>query len=173
MSTLLLLPRQPASRVVWLVAGRCVSFAGPLLPAAPRADGSAELAARSPPAALFPILKGSRWGFIDRSGRVVIPPRFESIVAAESDGEDRSARGGRGKPDELFMARSVEPETTAIVAVKSRGKWGFADRQGRLLTPRFDQVGVFSEGLAPVRQGALWGFVGTSGTLDVPLRFEH
>src|SRR5262249_7580418 len=122
---------------------------------------------------LFPVLERHRWGFIDRSGRVVVPTRFESIVATESGEVDGSAGGLRGDPDELFMAPSVEPQTTAIVAVRSRGKWGFVGPQGRPLEPRFDQVGPFSEGLAPALQGALWGFVGVSGRLEVPLRFER
>jgi WG repeat protein len=137
------------------------------------AAGSAEPAAAPPQTVLFPILERGRWGFIDASGRVLISPRFESIVPVATEREDGSAGGGRGKPDELFLAPSVTPETTAIVAVRSRGRWGFVDHEGRLLPPRFDQVGAFSEGLAPVRQGELWGFVGASGTLDVPVRFDQ
>jgi hypothetical protein len=162
--------RRHRTWVAWLT-GASVAFAGPLLPATNPADGSAELTATPPPAVLFPIVVRSRWGFIDRAGRVVVPPRFESIVAAERRG-DESARPRREKPDELFMTPSVEAETTAIVAVRSRGKWGFVDRQGQLLPLRFDQVDAFSEGLASVRQGELWGFARTDGTIAVPLRFD-
>ena len=153
----------------WLVAGVLAAFAAPLLAAA-HVAGSTEPAATAPQTALFPILERGRWGFIDRSGRVAIRPRFEGTVAVESE---RAASAGRDKPEELFMARSVVAETTTIVGVRSGGSWGFVDRKGYLLPLRFDQVGEFSDGLAPVRQGDLWGFVCGAGTLAVPVSFEQ
>jgi hypothetical protein len=125
-----------------------------------------------PNEALFPILVRSRWGFIDRAGRVVVRPQFESTVAVEAEREG-SSRAGKENTDELFMAPSVVAETTAIVAVKSAGNWGFLDQRGELLPLRFDEVGPFREGLAPVRQGLRWGFVGTAGTIAVPVMFDQ
>jgi hypothetical protein len=119
-------------------------------------------------AALFPVVVENRWGFIDGRGRVVIAPRFESIVTVEA--ERRSGRDRR--PDELFMAPGLGPLTSAIVAVKVGAQWGFADWQGRLLAPRFDEVGAFGEGLAPVRRGRLWGFADTTARLAIPTRFD-
>jgi hypothetical protein len=122
----------------------------------------------SPPTTLFPIFTKNRWGFIDGSGRIVVPPRYESIVPAESE----RMIVARSSTQDLFMAATVEPETTAIVAVKSGGKWGFVDQTGQLLPLRFDEVGAFTEGLAPARQGLLWGFVSTLGTIAIPLQFD-
>ena len=44
------------------------------------------------------------------------------------------------------------------------GKWGFIDKHGKIIiTPQFDAVGKFSQGLAPVRVGnaetGKWGFI--------------
>ena len=122
----------------------------------------------SPGAALFPIVAKNRWGFIDASGHVVVSPTYESTVPAESE----RMIAARSKTEDLFMTDSVEPETTAIVAVKSGGKWGFVDHAGQLLPLRFDEVGDFSEGMAQARQGALWGFVSTLGVIAVPLQYD-
>jgi hypothetical protein len=116
---------------------------------------------------LFPIVVKNRWGFIDRSGRVVVPTKYESTVPAESE-----RMIARSKTEDLFMADAVEPETTAIVAVRSGGKWGFVDHSGQLLPLRFDEVGSFSDGLAPARQGTLWGFVSTLGVIAIPLQYD-
>lgn len=137
-----------------------------LLGAAPALDapGGTEY----PP--LYPVVvMGDRWGFIDRSGRMVIPPRFESLLTVDGG---RASRRDRRPADEIFMAAAVGPETTAIVAVRLGAQWGFADRQGRLLPPRFDGVGAFAEGLAPVRRGALWGFADTTARLAIPARYD-
>ncbi|HET9326409.1 MAG TPA: WG repeat-containing protein [Candidatus Eisenbacteria bacterium] len=151
---------------VWLLAS-ALAFAGAVLCAGNPTAGSVDSARNRD--ALFPILVRGRWGFIDRSGHIVVRPTFERIVAAAKIG---SAGADRGKPDDLFMAPAVEPETTAIVAVESHGKWGFVDRRGLPLPRRFDEVGAFSEGMAPVRQGLLWGFVNTLGVIAVPLNFD-
>ena len=43
------------------------------------------------------------------------------------------------------------------------GKWGFIDKQGKMvINPQFDHVtfeGTFSEGLAGVRIGGKWGYI--------------
>lgn len=66
------------------------------------------------------------WGYIDRTGRFVIPPRYE---------------------DADMFAEDLAP-------VKMKGKWGFVDRKGNLVIPaKFDGVKRFSEGLAFVRGG--------------------
>ena len=119
---------------------------------------------------LYPILVHERWGFIDRSGREVVPPRYESTVAAELGRVDGSPHGRQ--KDDLFMSSPVEPESTAIVAVRDGAKWGFVDRLGQLLPLRFDEIEAFGEGLAPVRQGERWGFVGESGTITIPLMYD-
>jgi hypothetical protein len=137
-----------------------------LSPAVPRSDEWSPLASTAG-AALYPIRVAGRWGFIDRSGRVVVPPKYESILSAAFEKE-----AGKAKFDELFMANRVGPETTAIVAVRSGAKWGFVDHDGRLLPLRFDEVGPFRDGMAAVRQGALWGFANTRGSIAVPLTFD-
>jgi len=146
-------------------------FFGDSLTRAQSSNGSAE-PAHLPPAAFYPILVQKRWGFVDRSGRLAVPPRFERTVAAEADWEATS-HPGRQKTDELFMTPSVVAETTAVMGVRAGRSWGFVDHQGQLLPLRFDQVGAFREGLAPVRQGEHWGFVRSNGTIAVPVMFDQ
>ena len=68
-----------------------------------------------------------KWGYIDKTGKIVIQPQF-SYVEAFSDG---------------------------LAAVKIHDnddeKWGYIDKTGKIvIQPQFSQAGTFSEGLATV-----------------------
>ncbi len=55
--------------------------------------------------ALFPVIKQGRYGFIDRTGKIVIEPRFEGA-------------GG------FFEGRARWPKSAGILATSiERGKW--------------------------------------------------
>ena len=70
--------------------------------------------------------RGEKYGFVDRSGKLVIPPVFE----------------GAGDFSE------------GVAAAEDRGKWGFIDRSGKWVIPaQFGSVGSFKGGWAPIRYG--------------------
>jgi hypothetical protein len=85
-----------------------------------------------------------RYGFIDLSGKEVIPPFFEN-------------------------ARSF---SAGLAPVKLGGKWGYIDATARfIIEPAFDQAQPFTEGLACVRVDGLWGYIDPSGTFMIPPKF--
>jgi hypothetical protein len=97
-----------------------------------------------------------RMGYIDKTGAVVIPPRF-------LDAQDFA--GG-----------------LAAVWVEAVSKLGYIDHTGAMaIAPRFNQAGPFSKGLAAVETGAhvvgnqvvdiAWGFIDKTGALKIPDRF--
>lgn len=95
---------------------------------------------------LFQIVRNGKWGFMDRTGRVVIAPAFD----AERD---------------FFHG-------LAAVALPE-GKWGFIDESGKLsITARFDEVRDFIEELAPVRISRKWGYIDTSGQMVIEPHFQ-
>jgi hypothetical protein len=99
-------------------------------------------------APLFRILVDGKWGWIDRSGRIVIPPRF-----------DRSDDFSEG-----------------LAAVQEEKVFGYVDRAGRLvLVPTQERAGTlhrrFSGGLALVRRGRAFGFIDRTGREVIPPRF--
>lgn len=98
---------------------------------------------------LIPARLGKRWGFVDRSGALVVPARYER----------------------------VEPFSEGRAAVRRGGHWGFIDEMGvEVVPPRYGSVGVFSGGLAAVTvSSALWpmvGYIDRSGRLAIPARFQ-
>jgi hypothetical protein len=111
------------------------------------------VALAEPPAAaprpLFPVVKDGKWGYIDRTGRVVVSPRF-----------DEAGRFSEG-----------------LAPVRRGKQLGWADETGKIvLSPEYGAAGGtlhrrFSGGRAAVRSGARVGFVDRTGRLAVAARW--
>ena len=83
-------------------------------------------------------------GFIDKSGRMVIEPRFEAAFSF-SEG---------------------------LAGIRSGKKFGFIDKEGTVkIAPQFDEISSFRNGLARVRTGASWGYIDTTGKMIIAPQF--
>ncbi|MGB0766766.1 MAG: WG repeat-containing protein [Phycisphaeraceae bacterium] len=88
------------------------------------------------------------FGYINRAGKVVIPPRYE-------------------------MAHDFG-EGLAAVRIKSHDRWGFIDRDGkRVIPPQFQAVDRFSEGLCAVAKNGTWGYIDPDGDEAIAYRFDE
>ena len=95
---------------------------------------------------LLSVTVDGKQGFIDVTGRMVIPPTFD-FAWQFSEGRASAWQNGRA---------------------------GFIDRSGRfVIPPRFEYAKAFHEGLAEVQLGGLWGFVSTDGQLSIQPQFEE
>ena len=91
--------------------------------------------------------KSRRYGYINRSGELLIPPRFADA--------------------QPFA------EGLAAVQVAQWGKYGYIDKAGDLVVnPAFDGAFPFSEALAPVRINGKYGFIDKSGRLKIQPQFD-
>ena len=69
------------------------------------------------------VKKNGKYGYIDKSGNVVIPLEFED----------------------------AEGFYEGLAAVRIKGKWGFINKNGKVTIPcRYDEVSLFKDGTAPV-----------------------
>ena len=91
-------------------------------------------------AGIYPIQVNRKFGFIDKSGKVVVVPQFDDA--------------------------GIFREGLAPVAI---GKlWGYADKQGRLaITPQFDIADPFSDGVAMVGTGHKLGYIHRDGRFPI------
>ena len=80
-------------------------------------------------------------GFMDKTGRQVIPPRYDE----------------------------AGPFSEGLAAVKLGDKYGYIDRSGKMIiSPRFKDAGLFSDGLAAVSfHGKQEGYIDKSGRLVI------
>jgi hypothetical protein len=121
-----------------------------------------------------------RWGFLDASGEVVIPPRFEA-AGSFAEGLAPAAEGGRFGFVDASGAWVVPPRFERAgpfrdgrARVLVDGAWGFVDRTGALAVPAdYEAAFDFSEGLALVRQSSRHGFVRPDGSLALPLVYDY
>lgn len=58
----------------------------------------------------------------------------------------------------------AESFSEGLAAVRLNGKWGFIDKEGKVVVPcKYDGAGSFSEGLAAVMLNDKWGFIDKTG----------
>ncbi|HYP12494.1 MAG TPA: WG repeat-containing protein, partial [Bryobacteraceae bacterium] len=76
----------------------------------------------------------------------------------------------------IVLSRSNDMNLSAgpgLFPVKVNGKYGFIDRNGKILVnPQFDDAGMFEDGRAPVALGKSWGFIDRAGKLVIHPQYE-
>jgi hypothetical protein len=92
------------------------------------------------------VSKVMKWGFIDTTGRVAIPPQFDSA---------------------LHFKEGFAP-------VKVNEHYGFIDKTGKIvIEPKYTSVGWVSNGLAAVRVEKKWGYIYTNGNIAIKPMFDR
>src|SRR5262249_46183571 len=92
------------------------------------------------PSALFPVKHGGKWGYIDKTGKIVIEPRFHF---AGSVAEGRAP-------------------------VKLGKKWGYIDTSGKIaVNPMFDLSGGASDGLINLAVGDRLAYLCKNGKVVI------
>lgn len=132
---------------------------------------------------LLPVKLNGRWGFIDRSGKLVVKPQFASLDSlAPYFLENRAAVGGENgkwgfidKAGKVIVGpkfQNVRSFQEQRAPIKFNGKWGFIDRNGNtIITPKFTDVSPFFEERAFVQVSYLWGVIDTNGNVIVEPKF--
>jgi hypothetical protein len=112
---------------------------------------------------LRPVLLEGKWGFIDKTGKLVVKPRFDFIS------ESFEYQIVSSLKDEKW--RLIDESRLAVGTIN--GKWGFIDRAGNIVVPLiFQQVGRFIGGRASVKLDNKWGFVDINGKI-IPPQFDQ
>ncbi len=90
---------------------------------------------------LVSVEQNNKFGFMDKTGKPVIPARYDD----------------------------AGPFSEGLAAVKIGGQYGYIDRSGKMvIPPRFKEAASFAEGLAAVTlNGSQGGFIDTSGKLVI------
>jgi hypothetical protein len=99
--------------------------------------------------ALYPVERDGKWGYINRTGQVVVEFQFD-YAWEFSEGIGR---------------------------ISSKAKKGFIDKFGRIIVkPEFDNAQDFSEGFAAVQKAKNWGYVDKTGRMVIEMEYfnyEH
>lgn len=86
-----------------------------------------------------------KWGYIDKTGKEVIPCRYDY----------------------------VESFVNGLARVELNGKYGYIDETGKeVISCRYDAAYAFSEGLARVKLNGKWGLIDKAGKEVIPCRYD-
>ncbi|HKX33416.1 MAG TPA: WG repeat-containing protein [Blastocatellia bacterium] len=106
----------------------------------------------------------SEYGYIDRSGRLVIGIRVDAARLVTA------VYPIKGLPE----IRPNEAGADPLLHLCVNGRCGYYDRSGReVIAPQFDSALNFSEGLAAVKIDGKYGYIDRTGRLAIPYRFDY
>jgi hypothetical protein len=132
----------------------------------------------------------NKYGFINKTGKVVIPVIFDStkffnegLAPVKQDTKYGNTLNLKYKSpnDKTILLKNPNGKWESIdktVLLRQNGKWGFIDKTGNyVIEPRFDAIDNFSEGLAPVKINDeygidKWGFIDKNGYPIIDPKFE-
>jgi hypothetical protein len=128
------------------------------------------------------IKVGKTWGFLDASGKLAIPARYDDVT--EFSGGYASAKSGGNFVLLNTKGDEIKPAITGITDIKTfseglapfRGpdkKFGFLNSSGQVAIPaKFESVGYFRNGLAWAKtDGKLLGYIDTKGNWVIEPKF--
>ncbi len=131
------------------------------------------------------IKRHGKYGFLDTTGREVLPPVFEDIDYDSSyfwGNLRRVGQGGRFGFVDTHTGRLVVPihyegslpSRDSLSWLKLNGKWGLISPSGITYIPfQYDQVSAFTEGLARVGKDGKFGHVNGQGQVVIPLQYDN
>lgn len=129
---------------------------------------------------------GGKWALINKSGEVRTEYVYEDVIVDEYGfcaGQGRIFvreqgkyhlidRNGEGVGELTFDDARLFPEE-GYAAVCSDGKWGFLDKDGKLVIDfQYDLAQSFSHGFAAVCVDGKWGYVDEGGNMVIEPQFD-
>jgi hypothetical protein len=134
---------------------------------------------------LWSVCKNGLWGFVDRADNVVVDFQYletrpfqdgVAFVQTSTDMWGLIDRQGQYiiEPSQLDLSSFYlwRGRISDLIAFKSGNKWGFMNISGDIQIPAiYDSASDFSDGLACVRNGDLWGYIDTKNNWILTSRF--
>jgi hypothetical protein len=148
-------------------------------------EGQTPAANAAPAPWLYPVRHQGKWGFIDRTGRIAIEPRYQATLGFSSIDSDVLHVVAANimyfqdvpVPEDNLTADSLAPVTLG-------GKVGYIDRTGRMvIAPTFAAglwfqeslaaVNVGGEGRNPYVRGGKWGYIDRTGKMVIEPAYDN
>jgi hypothetical protein len=131
------------------------------------------------------IKRHGKYGFLDTTGKEVLPPVLDDIDYDSSffwGSLRRVGRYGKFGFMDTYTGRLIVPvryqgslpSQDSLTWLKLNGKWGYVSCSQRAIIPfQYDQVSAFTEGLARVGKDGKFGHVNKQGEVITPLQYDN
>jgi hypothetical protein len=128
---------------------------------------------------LASVRKDGKWGFVDTTGKLVIPFEYD-LTNGFRDNLALVKKNGLWGYIDTSGRIIIEPQFTQandfyfnLAAVEKEDKYGYIDRTGNLIIPPVYQFADnLSSTLTRVRKDDLWGYIDTTGKVIVPIKYN-
>lgn len=131
-------------------------------------------------AGLAGVKLNDKWGFIDKTGKVRIPIKYESKNCFDEGLASVAINGKWGFIDKEgnevipFVYDGAEYFTEGWAQVKLNNKWGFINKAGNItIHIKYDYLDNFSEGLAAAELNGKYGYIDKTGTEVIPFKYDN
>ena len=131
---------------------------------------------------LLDVKVNGKWGYVDRNGSMVIPPKYKDArgfsegLAAVAFDDGRNKWGFIDRNGDVIIPAEFDDAfyfSEGLGTIRTNDKIGFIDKSGKIvIEPKFEHTYGFSEGLAAVRVNGKWGFINTSGRFVVKPKYD-
>lgn len=131
----------------------------------------------------YPIKKGGKWGLMDRSGKLLLPCRFDSIrrlvhaptlYRVQYQGREQIAELN-GTIYDFADPYWLEGNDYMLLDRKTGGYGVYNEKNGWIVSPKYGWVGVLSEGLRPFKENCpdgKYGYMDENENVIIPPRFD-
>lgn len=126
---------------------------------------------------IYPIVENGKYGYIDRTGKVVIEPQFRYISGILGG----TASAMKGDKWYLIISKDIIVEVSeqtrlvnGMALVSVNGKYGYIDKKGKMaIEPQFEMANEFSGGAAAVEVNRMWGYIKKNGEFAIEPQFDN
>ncbi len=131
---------------------------------------------------LFWIRENGKYGYIDKSGKVVIQPQFDNTMGF-NEGLAATSVGGKFGYIDTKGRWAIKPQfdftymfSDGLALVEINKKKGWIDRKGRIVIEpqEFEKTAIgFREGRLAVMKNGKWGYIDKTGRMVIEAKFEE
>ncbi|MEG0856989.1 MAG: WG repeat-containing protein [Terrisporobacter sp.] len=140
-------------------------------------------------ALILPILRDGKYGFVDKSHRIAIKPRFNYVSNRFKEGycvvtyikKIRSTTkwvfgyiDKSGKTNFFLQLESANDFSEGMSKIRVNGKYGFINKSFiEAIEPKYEGALNFSEDLCGVRINKKWGYIDKKGNMIIEPKFSY
>jgi hypothetical protein len=115
------------------------------------------------------VKKGGKYGFIGRSNSLSIPIIYDDAESFK-DGYSKVRIG----ENEFLIDDLGDRKDGLSPESNQNGLWGFVNNKGKTIIDfKYQDVGFFVSGLAPVNENGKWGYISPVGTTVIDFKFDE